>query len=73
MCYSLLTDKKLSGKEYEYVLNVWQKCEVKTMKVYQDLYLKCDVLLLADVLKKLRNKNLKKFGLCPSLYLSAPR
>ena len=73
MCYSFLTDKKLIGKEYEYVLNVWQKCEVKTMKVYHDLYLKCDVLLLADVLKKLTNKSLKKFRLCPSLYLSAPR
>ena len=44
--YSLWTGKKSSGKEYEHVLNVWDKFKMKTMK---DLYLKCDDLLLADV------------------------
>ena len=29
------------------------KFEMKTIKDYHDLYLKCDVLLLADVLKNL--------------------
>ena len=28
---------------------------MKTMKGYQDWYLKCDVLLLADVFEKFRN------------------
>ena len=28
---------------------------MKTMKDYQDWYLKCDVLLLADVFEKFRN------------------
>ena len=39
---------------------------------YQDLYLKCDVLLLADVFEKFRNNGLKNYGLCPSHYLNAP-
>ena len=43
-----------------------------TVKYYHDLYLKCDVLLLGDVFKKFTNDNLKKYGLCPSHYLSAP-
>ena len=43
------------------------------MKDYNDLYLKFDSLILADVLKKFRNKSSKNFGLCPSHYLSAPR
>ena len=43
------------------------------MKDYNDLYLKFDGLILADVLKKFRNKSSKNFGLCPSHYLSAPR
>ena len=30
--------------------------KVKTMKDYQGLHLKCDVLLLADVFEKFRNK-----------------
>ena len=45
---------------------------MKTMKDYNDLYLKCDVLLLADVFEKIRNNSLKNYGLCPSHYLSAP-
>ena len=42
---------------------------MKTMKDYDDLYLKCHVLLLADVFEKFRNNSLKKYGLCPSHYL----
>ena len=37
--YSLLTDKKITDKEYEHVLNVWNKFEMKTMKDYHILYL----------------------------------
>ena len=46
--------------------------KMKTMKNYQDLYLKCDVSLLADVFEKFRNKSLKNYGSCSSHYLSAP-
>ena len=67
--------KQLPSKEnfysYEHVLNVWKKFKTKTVKNYQDLYLKCDVLLLADVFEKFRNKSLKNYGLCPSHYVSA--
>ena len=45
---------------------------MKTMKDYHDLYLKGDVLLLADVFEKFRHNSLKNYGLCPSYYLSAP-
>ena len=70
--YSLLTGKKNSGTEYEHVVKVWNKFEMKTMKDYHNLYLKCDVLLLADVFERLINNSLKNYGLCPSHYLSAP-
>ena len=39
------------------------------MKDYHDLYLKCDVLLLADMFEKFRNNSLINYG---SHYLSAP-
>ena len=45
---------------------------MKTMKDYQDLYLKCDVSLFVDVFEKFRNNSLKNCGLYPSHYLSAP-
>ena len=53
--YSSLTYRKVSEKEYEHVLNVWKKIRNEMMKDYQDLHLKCDVLLIADVLEKLRS------------------
>ena len=34
--YSPLTDKKISDQEYEHVLNVWNKIEIKTIKSYHD-------------------------------------
>ena len=43
---------------------------MKTIKGYHDLYLKCEVLLLANVL--FRNNNWKHYGLCPNHYWSAP-
>ena len=67
--------EQLPSKEifysYEHVLNVWKKFKTKTVKNYHDLYLKCDVSLLADVFEKFRNKSLKNYGLCPSHYFSA--
>ena len=36
--FSSLTDRKITDKEYERVLNVWKKFEVKTMKGYQNLF-----------------------------------
>ena len=45
---------------------------MKTIKGYHKLYLKCDILLLADAIEKFRNNSLKNYGLCPSHYLSAP-
>ena len=70
--YSSLTNKKNNDKKYKDVLNDWKNIEMKTMKDYHDLYLKCDVLLLADVCEKFRNNSLKNYGLCWSHYLSAP-
>ena len=70
--YSSLTDRKINDKEYEHVLNIWNKFEIKTMKDSHDLYLKCDVLLLADLLEKFRNNSLTNYGLCRSHYLRLP-
>ena len=44
---------------------------MKKIRDYQDLHLKWDVVFLADVFEKLRNKILKNNGLCPSHYSNA--
>ena len=45
-----MTVRKISDKESEHVLKVWDKSEMKTMKDYHNLYLKCDVLFLANIM-----------------------
>ena len=50
----------------------WKQWEIVTTCFCHNLYLKCDVLLLADVSEKFRNNSLKIYGLCPSNYLSTP-
>ena len=51
--YISLNSKKVSDKEYAHVLKVWDKFEMKSMKDCHNLYLKRDVLLLADVFGKI--------------------
>ena len=65
---SLLTDRKITGKEYEHASNVRKRFEMKTMKNYHGLYLKCPVLLLVDAFEKSRDTGLKNYGLSKTLF-----
>ena len=47
---------------YDHVLKVWNTFQIKMMKYYSELYLKCNVLLLADLLEKFKNDSLKKLS-----------
>ena len=46
--------------------------EMRNIKDYHDLYLKCDVSLLTDVFEKFRSEFTNSFELHPGHYLSAP-
>ena len=70
--YSSLTERKITDKKNERVLNVWNKSEMRTTKDYHHLYLKCDILLLVHVFEKFRYNRMKSYGLYPSLYMGAP-
>ena len=70
--YSLFASTQTSDKDYGRVLKVWNRFKMKEMKHHHDLYLKCDVLLLADVFKKSRSSSLTSCGLCPNHCLTAP-
>ena len=41
--HSSLSDKGISGKEYQHAPKVWKKIEMKMMKDYHHLHLKCNV------------------------------
>ena len=61
--YSSLTGKNFSDKEYEHVVKVWDRFEMKMMKDYHYSYLNCDMSLLADAFEKVRNSSLKNYRL----------
>ena len=52
-------------------MDVWNPSKINTMGDYHDLYLKTNVLLLADVFEKFVNKCLDYYGLDPCHYFSS--
>ncbi len=70
--YSQLKNENISDDEYKYAQDMWTKFACKTFGDYHDLYLKTDVLLLADVFESFRQVSHANYGLDPCWYYSAP-
>ena len=70
--YSKLNDEEISDDDYQHALNVWNTFKCKTIRDYRDLYLKTDVLLLADVFENFRKTYLKPYNLDPAHYYTSP-
>ncbi len=70
--YSQLTETGISDSDYEHAQNVWKTFGCKTMRDYHDLYLKTDVLLLADVMTEFKRTCKKAYGLNDSHYYTSP-
>ena len=70
--YSILNDEDISQEDYEHAQNVWKKFNLKNMGDYHNLYLKSDILLLADVFENFRRTCLKYYKLDPCHYFTSP-
>ena len=70
--YSKLDMKDISDKDYEHAQQVWDSMDEKTLGCYHDVYLKTDVLLLADVFENFRDVCLQHYKLDPAHFYSAP-
>ena len=57
--YSSVKNDHISKEDYDHAQHVFQTCNVNSLGDYHDLYLKTDVLLLADVFENFRNMSLK--------------
>ncbi|XP_020298532.1 uncharacterized protein LOC109862801 [Pseudomyrmex gracilis] len=70
--YSSLTGETVTENEYAHATNVWQQFTIENLGSYSDLYLKTDVLLLADVFENFRRECLASYGLDPAHYYTLP-
>ncbi len=57
-------------KEYERGKKLWDYFNFKSFKEYMELYLTCDVLILADCFEAFRDLALKNYDLDPAHYIS---
>ncbi|XP_022784290.1 uncharacterized protein LOC111324887 [Stylophora pistillata] len=70
--YSKLNDCDISEEDYEHAKKIWNEFKMRNMGDYHDLYLKSNVLLLADVFEEFRNVCLENYNLDPAWYYTAP-
>ena len=70
--FSKLNYEHITQQDFEHAQNVWKTFKCKNMGDYHDLYLKTDVLLLADVFEEFRKVCLENYELDPAWYFTSP-
>ena len=70
--YSKLNEEDISNKDHTYSQKVWEVFEIKNLGEYHDLYVQCDILLLADLFENFRNKCIEIYELDLPYFVSAP-
>ena len=70
--YSILNNEHITDEDYSHAQNVWTTFKLQTMGEYHNLYLKSDILLLADVFENFRKTCLQYYKLDPCHYFTSP-
>ena len=70
--YSKLTGTGITPEEYAHAQRVWKMMKIENLGQYQDLYVKTDTLLLADVFENFRSFCLSNYKLDPANYVTLP-
>jgi len=67
-----LTDDGITDEDFNFYIKVCKSMNIRTLGEYHDLYLKTDVLLLADVFENFRKTCMEYYQLDPCHYFSSP-
>ena len=70
--YSKLSNEHITDSAYKHAQEVWDTFDCRNIGDYHDLYLKTDVLLLADVFENFRKTAMATYGLDPAHYYTLP-
>ena len=70
--FSILNQEAINTEDYAHAMEVWRVFKCRTMGDYHDVYLRSDVLLLADVFESFRNMAMETYKLDPAHYFTAP-
>jgi hypothetical protein len=70
--FSKLNDVGITDEDYDKAHVIWETFHCKTLQDYHDIYLKTDVLLLADCFEAFRTMSLKVYKLDPVHYYTLP-
>ena len=70
--YDKLGEKAITVEDYEFYKTVMDKFECKTFRDYYELYLKLDVILLADICIHYKKECLDTYGLEPFWFITSP-
>ena len=62
----------ISEKDHQHACKVWNEFGLKNMGDYHDLYLKTDMILLANIFESFRKVCLDNYGLDPAHFYKAP-
>jgi len=70
--YSIFNDTNIGEDDYVHANRIWKAFKIRNLGEYHDLYLKSDVLLLADVFENFRKTCNDHYRLDPCHYISSP-
>ena len=70
--FNEMNESDISEEDYARAVKVWNHFCIKTLGEYSDLYLKTDVIALADIFENFRDTMMKSHCLDPANYFSLP-
>ncbi|VEN46542.1 unnamed protein product [Callosobruchus maculatus] len=70
--FNRLVEKNISAEQYQHAQLVWNSFGIRNLGEYSDLYLKTDIILLAEVFEQFRSSCHRTYNLDPAHYYTLP-